>query len=1801
MSRPLKISLIIAGSVLLLLAVFYVANHFYYQGKTPIKIVAVRPRGEINRKTNLTIEFSQKMVNDAQLNQALDSVAVVFSPPIPGRFKWISTRRLRFYPDLPLKPATEYVLEVLPEICIQNNTFLEGDRQFVFYTERLKIKKHHTNVLFTNKKMSEFKIEAVLQFTDPVDPQQLQNYLTFHADKKALGKKINYTIETGESSKIITVLSEALQRDKKQNSYSFRISSGLQCVGGQLGLTDDFTRTIQVGDPQPLKLDTIYPGGSGRSNWIVLRFSTAVNAEVAAEYLAVEPKTAYRIESQRRYLYLKGNFRPGRYYTVSIKEGLIAQNMSALEKELTQRVFIENLEPKVSFVDQGIYLPRQGNHLVGVETVNIKNVAVEIYKIFENNLVHLLNRGSLINEYNYYDEYGMRYLGQRIYSKEINVQSSQNEPVRTPVDISDFLNHKRKGIFRIVVRDTESRWRNATKWVVATDLGITAHKAADELFVWVNSLSSLKERADAKVTLLSRSNQVLATAQTDIDGLAMVLNLKKKREEFSPFVIVVSDGEDFSFLKFADCRLSTSDFDVSGRSHLVEGYEASLYTDRGIYRPGETTHLVAVVRDRKVAIPPEFPVKLEVLSPDNRLFHEFRSKTNSGGACEFEIALPNYAQTGKYLAKLMVTDKQELGRLQFSVEEFIPDRIKVTLTTEKENYQPDETARITVKAVNLFGPPAAGRKVEANCEIKAQRFSHAKYRSYSFHDPQKSFKKMEIKLGTAKLDTAGQHEFQLKIPAKMRPSSALRAVLSATVTEPGGRAVSAYSAFDIHPYPFYLGLRQQTEGYAKVGEEFVFDYVVIDENGKPQQPGKLQVTVSKIVWQSILKKDRRGYYRYVSESSEQQVYKSPATPTNGKGTIRFSPKNYGQYRVKIRHVGSGVSSSATFYASGWGYAPWSMAHPDRLEIEFDKKMYRVGETAKVLIKAPFSGKLLYWIEREAVMQTKAVTLEENTASLEILVKAGYQPNVYLTATLIRSIKSLEKHAPARAFGTAPLLVDCKDQRLSVSLKSAKTMRSRNELAVEVQVSGTSEQAFVTLAAVDEGICQLTDFKTPDLHKYFYAKKRLQVESFDIYNFILPEFEPTETNSSPAGDRLAGVRKRHLTPVDAKRVKPVSLWSGLTPLGSRGRAKIKFKIPEFNGSLRLMAVVFDGTNFGNAAKNVTVRDPIVLTPTFPRFIAPNDQFQVPVLLANGTGKDAKFTIQMQATGPVEIVGASKMSLSVQKKQEASVGFQLKAGQGMGKVKFVLTAKGGGSAASTSVEMPLRPPAPPISETGSGSFSADKPVVLQLPSNWIPGTEVYQLTTSGFPAVKFAGGLQYLLRYPHGCVEQTTSRVLPLLYFKEIARNADPELFKNNTTEYYVEAGINRLINMQVNSGGFAYWPGGRTANKWGSIYASHFMVEARKAGFSVPNRVYRQMLRYLKREARQTKIKYIYELELRCYALYVLALADRADKSSMIYLKNNELDGLSASSRFLLAGAFGLSGDLKTAKELLPVTIQPQSVERETGRIFNSSVRTNAIILNVLADLAPKNPSVPVLVKWLSSNAKAGRWYNTQDNAWAFLAIGKTMKGAEKAQFTGQIKIGNSVFGEFTKTSQLFSGAKLGGKQLQLAIQGPGRCYFYWQASGIPRDADIKETDHGLQVQRVFLSREGKPLNYQQIKQGDLVIAKITMKALDKRLENVIVADLLPAGLEIENPRLESREDVAWIKSKSFYPDYMDLRDDRLILFVDLPERSEQHFYYALRAVTVGEFTLPPIKAEAMYDPVYSSVSSSGVVKVVGMK
>ena len=1834
------------------------------RAKTRYSVNTFAPQGEVPQWTDFSITFSEAIIDKSRVGAEVPAEALRFTPAVQGTARWTALDRIGLFLDAPLAPSAQYMVELTPELNPTEAFLLTGQKEFKFATEPFKVQQ--ARMEFSTDDTREYATGfGTIAFNYPVTTADLKAHLSIELDD---GTEIPYQIETNTATaRTVEFETKRIKRGKADRNIKVKIEKGFKCTGGQIGLEKASITTVILRGRGTLGVTYSDVWESDSTPYISVRFSAPVLSDAIEPYLELTPAVDYQVISDYRNIEIRGNFKRRTTYTLKIRRGLTARNDAVLKQDYMTKLIIPDLQPQLRFLGGGFFLSRTGHLNLGLATINVKRVKLEIEKVFANNLIYV----SKLDRWSRWS----RNLGKPVHSEVLDVPPQLNEEVTTPISLENYLSDEHVGIFKVVARNADREWNSAHQWVLITDLGISAKRIGDKLYVWVKSIATGAPVPAARVKLISDNNQTLLSGTTNWAGFVEFTEVSEKTEGFIPFMVTVAKRDDLAFIQLDRHEIATADFDIAGPAYLQKGYEAFLYTSRGVYRPGETVQLAGIVRGVKQAIPEPLPTHIEVLAPDGRIIRELRQQTNKNGACDVKIPIPDYALTGNYIAKMKIADRI-VGSAQFQVEEFMPDRMKVAITANKTSYKLGETLDLEVKATNLFGPPAVGRKVQASCQLIAVPFvvsednlppdtDVTQWRSFVFGNTRK-FESQHIELGEARTDAAGKAPYQFTVPATLKAPSLLNGILTATVSEIGGRAVTASQRVVIHPYSHYAGIRRATTGAVKINRPLRFDYVAVDD-AMAVAPGRpLKLSLHKVHWNTILRQSSVGRYEYVSEAQTTAVKTYDLTSAETAQTVTLTPSDYGEYRVRLEDVESTATAEISFYVSGWRNTPVSMEHPTRLDLTLDKPAYRPGETAKLNIKAPFSGTLLLTVERDRVLSHRTISMKENTATISIPVRDNYKPNVYLSGTLTRAVPmdtasqpDTNSLLPTRAFGVVPLKIDATRRRLSIEMSLKQTndtgrteevsllsetqpneavIRPNSEVSLAFEVHGRrSWQKYdVCIAAVDEGILTLTDFQTPNPHDFFYQQRGLKTRSFDLYGGILPEIADLTDNSSTGGDAgtARGLGRKRLNTSSIRRVKPVSLWSGFVRTDGNGRGTVQFKIPQFNGKLRLMAVAFAGADYGASEAYLTVREPIVLTPTFPRFLAGGDQIRVPVTLFNGTGQNGEFTVKLQAAGDVQLLPSSDThtpetmleknsktepplhELSVEKSvaagTETQVFFDIRIQDAIGEVNFNLSAHGNAETTQIDVQLPLRSVAPPVTQTGHGVVRAGEPADFIFPSNLIANSSEFSLTLSPFPNIAFANSIRYLLRYPHGCLEQTTSRVFPLLYFSDLAQNVEPMLAAEDSVDYYVIAGITKLESMLMANNQFSYWPGGTYVNPWSSIYASHFLVEARKAGYEVTDRVYNAMLAGLRTRAKFSpdmeesnngakKVKR--EIALATYASYVLAAAGQPDRGTMHYLKNRGASSLSDYSHFQLAGAFALSGELETALSMLPISVSPSfngkgTENWETGGTFNSPVRAKAIMLDVLAEVNENHPSIPMLVKNLSEAASDGsRWRTTQDNAFAFLALGKIMKKQTDRDYTGTLKINGEHFADFDAAEARYTDEAWDGTRVELKLEGEGSCYYYWSAFGIRRDSFIEEYERELQVRRRYFNKDGESLTGTFV-HGDLIVAEITVKALTANLENVVVVDMLPTGFEIENPRLESRAGIPWLKTQGFKPDYLDIRDDRLIFFGTFPRQRERKFCYALRAVTQGEFTLPPIAAEAMYDPTKSAVAGSMDIKVV---
>ncbi|MCS6808356.1 MAG: alpha-2-macroglobulin family protein, partial [Candidatus Kapabacteria bacterium] len=1113
------------------------------------------------------------------------------------------------------------------------------------------------------------------------------------------------------------------------------------------------------------------------------------------------------------------------------------------------------------------------------------------------------------------------------------------------------------------------------------------------------------------------------------------------------------------------------------------------------------------------------------------------------------------------------------------------------------------------------GPPAANRNYRVELYLKRRLFTAQGFERYNFAIQQswgRSNRYGEDNVDDTPIEplvregltnAEGKLEEALEIPSVYRDIGLLQGSAIVTVFDESGRPVVRLKPFTVPTQEVFYGIRS-IDRYQSTRQPVQIPLIALDANGKVLNNVQALVRVIRHNWTTVLERDpyNSSRYRYVSQRQEITELERTMTISAGTTSLSFTPRTSGEYEVRITRPGASSYVSEFFYAYGWGdtqTSSFEVSKEGEVTIESEKTVYQSGETAKLLFKTPFPGRLLVTIERNRVLQHHILQTDQKSAQLSLKITDEFAPNIYVAATLIKPLDNGTLPLTI-AYGYLPLKVEKSGTRMAVNISVAEQSRSKTKQTITIQTS--ESDAELTVAVVDEGILQLKAFPTPDPHGYFYQKRALQVASHSVYPLLFPDVRP---KSSVAGDAALANR---INPFTNKRVKLVALWSGIVR-ASGGKFSYTIDIPEFSGALRVMAVAYKRNVFGSAEKLVRVADPIVIASGLPRFLSPGDEALVPITLTNTTQREATARLQASGEGSVSI-GEGTHTITIPPNSEKQVIVKLNTrGIGTGTVHVRVDALGETFSEQTAIT--VRPVAGLVKYSGTGSIKAGETQSFTLTGNFMVGTARGRLVVSKSPIAQFTKNLSSLLQYPYGCVEQTVSSVFPQLYVADLAATlnrtlAQPSIGAQATAN--IQEAIRKLASMQLYNGALSYWQGGTEESWFGTTYAAHFLAEASKAGYDVNEQLINRLHSYLSKKVKERNyenlVYYDRSGQLRSrtvaaktlfYSLYVLALADKPDIATMNYYKANR-DSLALDSRYLLAVAYFLAGDKASYRSLLPRAFEGEKSLSSFGGSFYSYIRDEAIALSALMDVEPENPQIGIMSKHLSEQLRASRFASTQESGMALIALGKVARRAAASSISASIMSNGQKLAEFTGNDVVLTN-NLAGKTITIASSGTGTLYYYWDTEGLSADGSFRQEDSFLQVRRTFLTRSGQPVSLDNIQHNDLLVVKISLVSLNKaRVENVVITDMLPAGLEIENPRISSVPEVSWIRDNT-EPDYVDIRDDRIHFFTH-SEGTVHHYYYLARAVSKGTFQLGPVSADAMYNGEYHSYNGAGSVRIV---
>ncbi len=1727
-------------------------------------------------------------------------------PPVNGSWTWKTPNVLSFQASYKFNMATDYKITLKPENFLKPGDSLGGKTEFEVRTDKFKIVQATVVEEPVPDKKNTVTLVGTIDFNYAVDPGVVARKIRLIEVPSAKGGEelsIPVKLITDYWNTTIKWSSDPIEKMAQEREFKLVIVGDLTPAEGNVELGSDYVEKILLGSKDKLAVRSVEPKSEYPKSSIEMGFSSSVSPDIAAEYISVDPKVNYTVKRVQNDLILTGDFVPGSKYQLSIAKGLPALDDAVLREEYKKEIQFADLAPKIEFESPGMFLDAKGTQAVVLKSINLDSIDLTVDRVYLNNLFFLFQSyGYSVWRDEFYQGTVGDYLGGRMAEElDFKIANKLNQQVSTVLNLQKYIPQNEPGLYQVGILP-KGEYQGVQKWVLITDIGIVAKKGKDDFLVWTSSFSNLGPVTGADVRVISDQNQLIARGKTDAKGIFRAAGLSDKFLSNKPYMVTVEKGGDFSFLILDNMAIDTSGLDVGGAVPSTQGYTAYVYGERDIYRPGETVEGVAVVRDSNLNTPSPMPVVLKQKDARGRVVKTIKETINEEGLVSFSIPIPEFAPTGNNTLEVLAGDEL-IGQYLFQVEEFIPDRIRVKIETAEDNVPLGKELAYEVRGAYLFGPPASGLSVQTLVDLVERPFLPEGYKGYVFTNPDRKYDAKEIFRSEGNLDADGVKKFTVNIPEGLRPASSLQAQVTARVQEAGGRGVNALRKINVDPYPYYLGLKRKTpDQYAEPGKEIEFEYVALAPKGEGTEEvktGGLKAEFYKDVWNTVLRRTSTGNYKY--ESKRDSVLINSMTIDSGapKGSFVFTAPEFGSYRVVLTDPKGGASTQVQFYASGWGFSPWAVENPARIDLDLEKKEYMPGETAKVQVRAPFSGKLLITVERDGVYYTETHSLDGNTATIEVPVSEKYRPNAYITATLVRGVKELEPGSAGRAFGAIPINVDRTANDIDVEITAPEEIRPLTPLEIGVK---TLPGATVTIAAVDEGILQLIDQKTPDPFTFFYRKLALEVTAYDTFSLLLPDV--SLGLSPPGGGFGAKKEMQFLSTQGIRRVKPVAFWSGVLKTDAQGKATFKLDMPQFQGAVRIMAVAVRGEEFGSSEKFTRVKSPIVILPTVPRFFSLNESVVIPVSVRNDTKKDGTITVDTVIEGPAsvsEMKGGSdkqktpstakeaKMEVEIPNGGEKTVYFVIDTVDETGALAIKTTASGNGESTSSDIDVSILPDLPIRREEKLGSLkTADTELPIENVDSYRTGTIKRDLYISKIPLIQFSGKLEYLLQYPYGCLEQVTSRVFPLIYLSDIAKQVDPDVFKKADPAAMVQEGIRQMGTMQVEGGGFSLWPGGVDAEPWASIYAAHFLVEARKAGYFVDDSLYSGAIEYVRNIVKAKPDYSTGELERAVYGLYVLSRDGKPDLSTMDFIRDRHKDELTVESRALLGGAYAASGNAAALEELLKGLNDVEEVARQTGGNFNSTIRNRAILLLAILDVNPDDPRVPALVERLSRDAELNEWWTTQESSFALLAIGQFVKRQSEAPpYTGKVYVGDEEKATFSSEETLSLTDIAGDKPIRIKMDEgykEGSAFYSTLTSGFPTRKGFQPAQDGLLVQREFLTRDGAPVDPANIVQGDLIVVRTKMQSSSGPLQNVVIENLLPSGFEVENPRLKTTETLSWATGDSVEPAYMDIRDDRILIFTDLPDAKWYNYYALLRVVNPGTFTVPPVQAEAMYSP-----------------
>ena len=1330
--------------------------------------------------------------------------------------------------------------------------------------------------------------------------------------------------------------------------------------------------------------------------------------------------------------------------------------------------------------------------------------------------------------------------------------------------------------------------------LLASNVGLIAKSNSNnQWWIFVNNILDTKPIASATVTLYNYQLQAIGTAKTDADGFAYI------EPKGVPFIAVAANGVQKTYIRLVDGENnSLSRFDTGGKV-IEKGLKGYIYGERGVWRPGDTLHISFILYDAKKQIPENHPVTLELYNARGQFYTKQILTKGTDGFYVYHVPTKDDDPTGLWNAYVKVggTSFQKSIR----IETIKPNRLKINLTLPGERIDASsKNISATLNSSWLTGITAHNLKTKVEMTLSKVNTQFKGYEKYIFNNPASDFTTNQSELLNGSLDNNGEVKFTIKVPEAQNAPGLLNANIVCRVFEQGGDASIYTQSVPFSPFDSYVGIKLNTSEdkyYIETDKKHTFDIVTLNADGKPVNRNNLEYKIYKIGWSWWWEDGNSSLANYINSSSYTPVEKGQLKTVNGKASLNFEVNypDWGRYFVYVKDKDSGHATGGTVY---FDWPEWR-GRADRtdpsgvkmLSFSTDKSSYETGEDITVIIPASAGGgNALMTLENGSTIlnRTWISLADKGDTKYTFKATADMAPNFYIHISLLQPHAQTVNDLPIRMYGVIPVMISNKETVLNPQIKMPDVLRPETEFNVEISEKNGKPMTY-TLAIVDDGLLDLTNFKTPDPWSEFYTREALGIRTWDMYDYVLGAFGGKySTMFSVGGDES-------LKAADSKanRFKPVVKYLGPFTLGKGEKKVHAITLPVYVGSVRTMVVAGQNGAFGSAEKTTPVRSPLMILSSLPRVLSTNEEISLPVNVFVMENEVKDVSVKVETTGLLQAAEGNTQSVRFTTTGDQVVYFPMKTGAVSGVEKVTITATGGGKTSKETIEIMVRNPNPTAVVTESKAIAAGTTGTFDYQLSGNSTDDWAKVEILRIPSFPVASRFDFLYDYEHYCSEQLTSRALPLLFI-DLFKSLDAkelERVKKNITE-----GIKNLYGRQLSSGGIVYWAGSRYPDEWITSYAGSFLVMAKDKGYEVNEGVLNRWKAYQLKESQNWTPQKTYSNDLQqAYRLYTLALAGSPNLGAMNQLK--ERKDLSQQARWTLAAAYSLSGKIKPAEELIfnVSTVVNPYFDRYT---YGSSDRDEAMILQTLVGMGRMNEAVK-LAQNMAKRLSNDTYFTTQSTAFTLAAM-----GALADKMSGDIDLAWTLNGKKqadVKTTKAGYQIELPQKpstgKVTLENKGKGELYANLITKSRPIIDTLPEISNGLKIAVRYTDLAGAAINEKEIKQGSDFVAVVKVSNLSPSADqvNLALTHIIPSGWEIFNERMTNDENSVAVPDKYTY---RDIRDDRVLTYFDLPRGKSIELKVRLQATYAGSFVLPAIQCEAMYDASVQARTVAGRVAVV---